>query len=640
MTPLNPWAWWLALAAVPLIAAFLIRRHRRSATVSSIEIYRRMMERSLSKRRFALPHHLLALLLSLLAMAALAMAALDRQPEAAAPRQFIVVADASASMGATELDADESRLDRLRESMSEFVGDLRHGDRLALISAATEARLMVGLTDQPADILDAMATLVPGGSGGGLSDALQIADAMCQNPSVTEIVLLSDGAALNVPQTRCGLRFVPVGDSASNLAISGLTVREADALGLNEIYVAVHNGSGYEREYQVALEMDGALVDVVSGTASADTTVEQLVRLPLAAGTVLRATVSGEGENALAADDSAWAVLRPGARVRTLLITNYPTTFLAEALILHPRVDLSIHTPANVPQDGESWDFLVIDSPYEGELPPAPHMLVLDTEYERFGVNTVGGVPEPDLIRWSFDHPLFRFVNLDGIHLQVSTDADLPEGAVSLADMPDGPLIFLMESEGRELVFFSFHPDTSDLPLRVAFVNLVANLVEWAQPFDGARLASVANTGGRLAGADASLTLRPLAGPLADADGDAFSALDTISESGVYEVVTSAGTVWGLVAANLFSPAEAALDPSRRLGIGAAQGWPEPPPEQGFPWWWLAYAAIALVLLEWMLPGLLALVRRRKRAKPLAAPSRAGASVAPTRASGVVRGGS
>ena len=58
-----------------------------------------------------------------------------------------------------------------------------------------------------------------------------------------------------------------------------------------------------------------------------------------------------------------------------------------------------------------------------------------DAGEELLGLETAGNVREPEIIRWSFEHPLFRFVNLDGVHLASATATRLPPGATSLMDM-------------------------------------------------------------------------------------------------------------------------------------------------------------------------------------------------------------
>ncbi len=52
----------------------------------------------------------------------------------------------------------------------------------------------------------------------------------------------------------------------------------------------------------------------------------------------------------------------------------------------------------------------------------------------------------------------------------------------SLLDSEQGPLAVHARLADQDLVVFGFAPHDSDLVLRVGFVNLIANAVEWAAP--------------------------------------------------------------------------------------------------------------------------------------------------------------
>ncbi len=614
MSYLNPTAFWFAAAAAPLIVAFLIRRYRRQRVVSSVVIFRRMAAHTTVRRRFATPQNLVALLLSLLALSGLVLALAQPQGTSIDPRNYILVLDVSASMKTVEDGETESRLIRAQQEIEEFVADLNPDDQLALLTSGVGGSVLVGWTTDPEAVVDALPRARAGGAGTGIAETFDIADAMCQFPESTEIIWVSDGAGQPASVTDCPVRFVRVGEPADNLAISGFSVREADALGLNEVYLAVHNGSDEVREVPVELKLDQTLFEVLVFEVPPRTTLEQVSRIGLPPGDVLQATISADTEgNALPDDDVAYAALRPGARVQATLITEHPRTFLADALSLHPRVDLSIVSPTEVDPAAGPIDLVVIDSAYEGELPKSSHLLVFDAEAERFGLNTSGTVTSPDIIRWTFDDPLFRFVTLNGVHLGGARATTLPDGAVSLADMGDGPLIFRMAVGETEGLFFTFHPDRSDLPLRVAFVNMVANIVEWAQPIEGLGISASVALGERLGATTESFTLVSVG----QAGDIRLAANEAIDRPGVYRLETTEGISRGLVAANLFSSAEADLEPASMLGIGAASGWPEAFTAERFPWWILAAAAIGLVCIEWLLPGLLALAYRRRRSASL-----------------------
>jgi hypothetical protein len=150
---------------------------------------------------------------------------------------------------------------------------------------------------------------------------------------------------------------------------------------------------------------------------------------------------------------------------------------------LHPRVDLDVVGPYDTaPHD--SYDLVVLETDVrQGSLPETEHLIAFGTDPAPLGLPTGKHLASPRILRWSFDDPLFRFVDL--------TDIDLPRGTVlpetgkdvtSLVDTENGALAVRRSEENRQVVYFGFAPAESDLVLRVGFVNLMANVVEWSAP--------------------------------------------------------------------------------------------------------------------------------------------------------------
>jgi hypothetical protein len=96
------------------------------------------------------------------------------------------------------------------------------------------------------------------------------------------------------------------------------------------------------------------------------------------------------------------------------------------------------------------------------------------------------------IIRWDFDAPMFRYVDLRDLIIQRT---NVVSGGRSIAESGSGSLISRaiwprVEPGGpgptggadRELIVTGFSVDDTDLTLRAAFPNLVANFVDWSAP--------------------------------------------------------------------------------------------------------------------------------------------------------------
>ncbi|MCA9650044.1 MAG: VWA domain-containing protein [Myxococcales bacterium] len=480
----QPWALALAALALPVVAAYFHQRRKTPLRVPSAMLFRVIAgQTSPRSRSMARPRHLLSLLLVLLALAGLVAALVDLQRDEEQPRNYIVVLDTSASMGATAIGDDRTRLEDAIERLEDAVGRLGQQDRVALITAADRAIVRVGLSEDHPRVLEVAREQVPAGTSEGAPAALRIADAMCRANEHAAVVLLSDGVGVSAPSTECPIEHVPIGRIGPNVGISALSVREADALGLAEVYLAVASDLDEAKEIEVELLLDDELAEVVPLDLPAAGEAKRLLRIPLPPGRRLTAKLRDVGSDVLAADDVAWAPRRLGNRVRALLVTDSRLSFTAEALALHPRVDLSVIGP-NDETPAESFDLVVLEAERSAAaLPPTTHVVAMGVPAGELGmVAKTAEVENPEIVRWSFDDPLFRFVSFDEVQVPRATIFEVGEGQTAIIDSDQGPVAVAGASEGRQVVAFGFLPHESDFVLRVGFVNLMANLVEWAAP--------------------------------------------------------------------------------------------------------------------------------------------------------------
>lgn len=560
----QPWAFALAALAIPVVLAYLHRRRRTPLRVPSAILMRAIAGQATpSSRAVAKPRHLLSLLLVLLALAGLVTALVDLQRDDEQPRNYIVVLDTSASMGATAPGDPTTRLQQAVARLEESVARLGQQDRVALVTAADGAVVRVGLTEDHARVLEVARAQVPAGSSDGAVAALRIADAMCHANEHAAVVLLSDGVGVSTPTTRCAIEHVPVGRLGPNAGINALSVREADALGLAEVYLAVTSDRDAPSELEVELSVDGMLLEVVPLDLPAEGEVKRLLRVPMPPGRRVTAQLRDQGVDLLAADDTAWAPRRLGGRVRTLLVTETRLSFTAEALRLHPRVDLSVVGPTDQ-TPSESFDLVVLEAARAAvALPETTHVVVLGAPAADLGVAVrKPGVTGAEIVRWSFDDPLFRFVSFDEVQVPKADVLEVGEGQTALVDSDQGPLAVMAGTAERKVLAFGFLPHETDFVLRVGFVNLVANLVEWAAP------------------------------PPPTVEGEEAEAF-------------------------ALPAAESRIDPPSQVAGTARGEFSGPVRTQMTPWRLLAWLAAAMLALEWLLPALaLGLHRLWARVRP------------------------
>src|SRR5262249_19319043 len=117
-------------------------------------------------------------------------------------------------------------------------------------------------------------------------------------------------------------------------------------------------------------------------------------------------------------------------------------------------------------------------------LPPSTHVVAFGVGAGADAPIEIGAVAaQRGVVRWDFDAPWFRFVDLRDVLVVTS---HLVAGGRSVVDSASGPLIatatWPRDGHPRELVMTGFSVDETDLTLRAAFPNLIANFVDWAAP--------------------------------------------------------------------------------------------------------------------------------------------------------------
>ena len=614
---LNPWFLLLGLLAVPVIAAFLNKRRVVERTVPSLVLLRQLQAEEVTRRRFAIPNNLLALLLYLLALAGVVFASADPVIPENEPRTLILVMDTSASMGAIEDGATETRFARgVKDVREKILPALQGRDRVGLIVAGATHEVVLEPTRDRERLDASLEKLALGGLTQTLPDALSLAEAICRHEKRGEIILVSDMAiaeTLAMPE-KCDTSVVSVGEDAGNLAISELAVREADTLGLLEVYVEILNTGEKDAQVSVDLALDGVLAEVLPLTIPAGGQTGRVITFEAPEGDLVTAKLRAEKGNALAADDTAHAARHRAPKAKVLVIAEKPGSFAGVALSLHRRVELQTIKPGDKVPAGR-WDLLLFeDAPQQAlveSIPKDVRIAVLGADPTAFGMKRAKKQERPMISWWDFQDPLFQFVDLDAVEVHTAMPIVLEDGVDALMRAgAEHALMARTEWEGRQVLALGFRPSESDFVLRIAFANFVANLVAWSGALERTAPPLRVRVGEVIPELPAKASLVSLTQPM----GGEIDPNAPMHQPGIYEVI-SGGERVRLVSVNLLSATESNLRP-RELPEGARAFEREPVKNasQG-DWFWRIplLVAIALLVLEAVVPGALRRGRRSKR---------------------------
>lgn len=496
-----------ALVAIPIIILF----HMRHTTpprrpVPSLRFWEAANPQPAEDRRLRRPPLSLPLLLQLAAAALLAFA-LARPATAgqlaslapglhSEPRHLILLLDGSTSMGATTASG-QTRWEAARQEALTRLASLREGDVATVILMATRT-LTFTATDSASlvSLRERLATLTPPGGRADLDAALRLAGDLFLPNLQREVVVIADGAATAdsavVAAVGAPIELVVAGGDGTdaeraNLAVIDISARpSADGSGTVGLYAAIANFGPRQVTVPVSLSGDGLEIGRTDLTIAGNGESESL-RWTLPPG-MTELTVRIERSDALPADNSATLLSGDATTAsiapRILLVTDLPGA-LARALMAIENVQLVIEPSDNLAAIAAGgYDLIVFDR----ASPPSETLSRINAPSLWIGP-PVGGpfetsedVADPVVTRVRAGDGL-----LDGVDLAGATFGPTPvfvpgPGSQEVVGAADGPLLFRAAVNDRPAIVLTVDPETSNLPKRVAFPVLIANLVAELAP--------------------------------------------------------------------------------------------------------------------------------------------------------------
>ena len=495
-----------ALIALPLIVLF----HMRHTTpprrpVASLRFWEAARPLPAEERRLRRPPLSLPLLLQLAAAALLAVA-LARPATAgqlaalapglhAEPKHLILLLDGSTSMSATA--NGQTRWEAARQEALRRLAPLREGDVATVIVMGTRP-ITLTATDGASliSLRYRLATLPPPGGRADLDASLTLAGDLLLPNLERQVVVITDGAVTADPAVVATVAAPielaiaggePSDAARANLAVTDLSARPSpDGSGTVGLYASVVNFGPQSATVPVSLLGDGLEIGRDTVTIDGNGATKPL-RWTLPPG-IAELTVRIGASDALAADNSA--MLLPGDAAasgiapRILLVSDLPGA-VARALEAIDNVQVTVEGSDNLEVvAGGGYDLVVFDR----TAPPTETLKSITTP-SLWIAPPVGGpfatgesVSEPTIARVRAGDPVLDGVDLAGVTFGPTPVFTPAAGDQEIVGAQDGPLLFRSKVNGQPAIVLTSDPEASNLPKRVAFPVLVANLVAELAP--------------------------------------------------------------------------------------------------------------------------------------------------------------
>ncbi|MFN8375698.1 MAG: BatA and WFA domain-containing protein [Anaerolineae bacterium] len=639
MSFLAPLAFIGALLAVPIILLYMLRLRRREVVVSSTYLWQQILRDSEANTPWQKLKRNLLLFLQLLILALLVFS-LARPfitvPAISSGRTAILL-DASASMNATDGTVGSaenvSRFEEAKSRALEVVNTMGAGDVVTVIRVAEVSEVLAPYSNDRALLTAAIQDAQPSQASADWTAGLTLAAAGAAGSEDFTIVVISDGGlgeAETLPAIPGEVRYVPVGQSDNNLAITALATRTGSD-GTPQLFAQVTNYGTVDADVIFSLRVDGTLLTSNRYTIPANGDFPLVSQaLPVGFSTIqanLTLPTDSTVPDYLAEDNAAYAVSSGGGARRVLMMSE-SNLFLEQVLRYLPGIqafqgDIAIGLPE------QPFDVYVFDGWLPETLPQADLLIINPpTSTPLFTV----GANSQDINHPTVDtsDPRMAFVDFSNINV-LNFHVITADWAQTLIRTDGGPLLLAGETGGRQIAILTFDLHESDLPLQLTFPILMANLLEWFTPRSAINVPNGLDVGQSLAirpqtSATALRITRP-DGTTRDISVDRETLIYAETElTGLYTLdVLNGDTVLESVpfAVNLFDAGESNITPRTQIALGDTVVEQAQREELGQLEFWPLAALLALLvlLIEWQVyhrrmqvPTVMGPVLRRKRA--------------------------
>lgn len=624
LTPAN--LLWLLPLSGGIVALWMLRLKRQDVTVSSLHLWRAVLQENQANVPFQKLRRNLLLFLQLL-VAFLLIFALARPfalGRGLSGRTFVLVLDTSASMNAT--DVGPTRLAAAKGAAEDFVAHEMDGTDVAtVIAAGPKPQTRVGFTGNRGSLDNAIENTPGTDAVADMPAALTLAQSLAGGRMGAQIRVFSDGAlspdaarkiaALDFGRTE--VRQMPIGQlSPDNVAITALDGRRNPITGRNEVFVGVQNLGGQAHTGgTLSLLQDGRLIAARALTLPPAGQSETFDDASLQQGGVITARVDDIKDDLAADNQSALVLAAP--RPRRILLVSSGNLFLEHGLNIDPDVTLDECAPneyATLGKRGAGYALVVFDGSLPSEGLPPGNFLVFNAANGQTPLQALNGhASNPAFVDQSRTHPVMRFVDLTGLHLKTTLKTSVQPWGHTLAESDAGPLIAAGERDGRRVLSVAFDVTDSDWPLRVSFPIFLSNAAEWLTA--GSRLGAAATQSPT--GVVAALVVPPGLGQISIARPDGQTDAITCPAQGgtvFYDNTALAGVYHARApgidypfAVDLLNHDESAIAPRRQAALNRAGA--SSPPVAMIPtahrakrdlWPVLAAAALAFLVVEWL----------------------------------------
>jgi len=477
---LNPWGLWLLLLIPVLILIYILRARHEERSVSSTFIWKLSSKFMKQRLPFRKMRKIILFVCQLLMIAAVAL--LAAKPAIVSEdggEEYVLILDGSASMNIAN-SKGETRFQRAADQINDLAANTMYGTKISVILASEEATYLVKRTDSVSEIRVALNSAVCGKSKANMTEALSLAQLLCDENPVTDVILYSDA---DCEETE-NVTVVNVAEEEWNVSFTSLTYEKEE-----ETYVfTAEVYSSKDARINIALSADGMIFDATQLNCKANTPLPVTFKADdLENFNVV--TVYTDAKDGMEEDNSYSVCKKREDIIDVLLISENPF-YLKSVFSAMENCQVTVAEPGNnflLAYGG--FGLYVFDGSVPGVLPP-------DGSIWMFSPDSVPSDMALTDKTGSDSRLTLSRGNTGALYTSLANTLTLDKAAVnnykrivagksweSLLSCGDDPVLLARkEKNGTKTVVFAFDLHDSNLPLLSDYVLLMNELLAYSFP--------------------------------------------------------------------------------------------------------------------------------------------------------------
>jgi len=383
-------------------------------------------------------------------------------------------------------DVQPSRFSKAKDEINNIIDGMGGGDQITLVLMHSFPEVLASNSTNKNELKAALNKAKVTSEPSNPKPSLILAAAAADRYPGTTVVVVSSGAFAreeDLPSLKAKIKYIKVGNSDQNQAISGLQLRETG--GGPQLFVGLKNFSAQAAKVNLVVTVDNKQFDTRQVEINAeDKNSITLTDLPINTHIVSARIKPGDTgqQDYLAADNEAWTVRNAGQPQRLLLVTP-GNTFLELFFNRLPNYNVTKVTPDNYDTlpNKDSFDLYIFDTYAPDVLPPGG-VFFIDPPTSNI-LPVTGSINSPAFARLDQSDPLLRYTDLSAVFIKQATQYTLPSWMKVVASSSEGtPLLAEGDQQGQRFVLLTFDVHQSDLGLSTAWPILLINTLSWLQP--------------------------------------------------------------------------------------------------------------------------------------------------------------